>query len=41
VGELADEVANLVDAFGIPAGCLGPLADPSYLFATGLAVAAD
>jgi acyl-CoA oxidase len=40
VGELADEAASLVDAFGIPASCLGPLADPEYLSATGLAVAA-
>ena len=41
VGELTDDVANLLDAFGIPPSCLGPLADPNYLSATGLAITAD
>jgi acyl-CoA oxidase len=41
VAELTGEVANLVDAFGIPPSCLGPLADPNYLSATGLAIAAE
>jgi len=38
VGELAIESRTLIDAFGIPESCLGPLADSSYLAATGLTV---
>jgi acyl-CoA oxidase len=37
VGELRDDTRTLVDAFGIPETCLGPLADPAYLTRTGLA----
>jgi acyl-CoA oxidase len=36
VTELAADAETLVSAFGIPASCLGPLADPGYLNATGL-----
>jgi acyl-CoA oxidase len=35
--ELAGQADGLVDAFGIPSSCLGPLADPTYLRASGLA----
>jgi acyl-CoA oxidase len=34
--ELAPDALALVEAFAIPASCLGPLADPDYLAATGL-----
>jgi acyl-CoA oxidase len=34
--ELASDAPALVEAFAIPATCLGPLADPDYLAATGL-----
>ncbi|HEY6879944.1 MAG TPA: acyl-CoA dehydrogenase, partial [Polyangiales bacterium] len=41
IGELASELApralDLVEAFAIPASCLGPLADRDYLLASGLA----
>jgi acyl-CoA oxidase len=37
VRELAPLAGDLVDAFAIPAPCLGPLADPLYLTASGLA----
>ncbi len=37
LGELAPALLGLVDAFGIPDTCLGPLADPTYLKASGLA----
>ncbi|HEX6241647.1 MAG TPA: acyl-CoA dehydrogenase, partial [Polyangiales bacterium] len=36
LAQLRDEVPLLVAAFGIPPSCLGPLADPEYLRATGL-----
>jgi acyl-CoA oxidase len=34
--ELAADAPALIEAFGIPSSCLGPLADPDYLMATGL-----
>jgi acyl-CoA oxidase len=37
LGELAPHSLALADAFGIPETCLGPLADPEYLRASGLA----
>lgn len=37
LGELAPHSLPLTDAFGIPETCLGPLADPEYLRASGLA----
>jgi acyl-CoA oxidase len=37
VGELRPHALALVDAFGIPAACLGPLADSKYLHRSGLA----
>lgn len=39
VGELRPYARSLVDAFGIPTACLGPLADPAYLVNSGLAPA--
>jgi acyl-CoA oxidase len=36
VHELAPRALDLVDAFGIPASCLGPLADSAYLKSSGL-----
>jgi acyl-CoA oxidase len=39
VNELAPHARALTDAFGIPATCLGPLADPEYLASSGLAPA--
>jgi acyl-CoA oxidase len=33
---LRPDVLTLIDAFGIPLSCLGPLADPEYLLRTGL-----
>jgi acyl-CoA oxidase len=33
---LQPDVLTLVDAFGIPASCVGPLADSEYLARTGL-----
>lgn len=36
--ELAPHALALTDAFGIPPTCLGPLADPEYLRASGLAL---
>lgn len=35
--ELAPHASDLVEAFAIPETCLGPLADPAYLAASGLA----
>jgi acyl-CoA oxidase len=36
VREIAPRALDLVDAFAIPASCLGPLADPEYLRGSGL-----
>jgi acyl-CoA oxidase len=38
VAELREEALALVEAFAIPASCLGPLADPEYLRASGLTI---
>ncbi len=37
LAELAPHALALTEAFGIPANCLGPLADPAYLRDSGLA----
>jgi hypothetical protein len=37
VEELAPRALGFVAAFGIPPTCLGPLADATYLAASGLA----
>jgi acyl-CoA oxidase len=36
LGSVAAVALPLVEAFGIPTACLGPLADPSFLVASGL-----
>ena len=38
IRELAPLCGDFVDAFGIPTSCVGPLADPVYLKASGLAL---
>jgi acyl-CoA oxidase len=37
VHEIAPRALDFVEAFVIPPSCLGPLADPEYLQASGLA----
>ncbi len=40
VAELSRSALSLVEAFGVPATCLGPLADPRYLTSSGLSAPA-